>query len=217
MTEFNYRELQAWQVFENNPSEENYDLAKDALQTRFERTEESMDSEARRILPRLRDRDDEEEEYYQNQLADPEIFWKTFRESMGSDEQSSAGNDEVDESGMGPFDRALALFRRTPTYENYEKVLDEIDAEHEGDENQVGRMDMIMELNDVALQLPSADQIFDLSDVDESRALSRKRKFVPTSAEDVSDHIAKKGRLNESRPIIVNDSSDSDSDDNPYL
>ena len=193
MTEFNYRELRSWQVFENNPSEENYEMAKEALQTRFERTEESMDSAARRILPRLRDREDEEEEYHQNQLADPEIYNKMFDDSPGSDEQSSAGNDEVDESGMGPFDRALALFRRTPTYENYEKVLDEIDAEHEEDENQAGRMDMIMELNDVALQVPRADQIFDLSDVDESRALSRKRTFVPTSAEDVSDHIAKRG------------------------
>ena len=140
-----------------------------------------------------------------------------FDDSPGSDEESSAGNDEVDESGMGPFDRALALFRRTPTYENYERVLDEIDAEHEEEENQAGRMDMIMELNDVALRVPRADQIFDLSDVDESRALSRKRTFVPTSAEDVSDHIAKRGRLNDSRPIVVNDSSDSDSDDNPYL
>ena len=177
MSEFNYRELRAWQVFENNPSEENYEIAKEALQTMFERTEESMDSAARRILPRLRGREDEEEEYPQNQLADPEIYNKMLDDSIGSDEESSVENDDVDESGMGPFDRALALFSKTPTYENYEKVMDEIDAEHEEDENQAERMDMMMELNDVALQVPRADQIFDLSDVDQSRALPRKKEI----------------------------------------
>ena len=64
--------------------------------------------------------------------------------------------------------------------------------------------------------MPRADQIFDLSDVDESRAYPGKGHLFPP-AQKTFQIISLKGRLNDSRPIVVNDSSDSDSDDNPIF
>ena len=153
MTEFNYRELGIWQVFENNPSEENYEMVKEALQTRFERTEESMDSAARRILPRLRDCEDEEEEYHQNQLADPEIYNKMFDDSPGSDEQSSAGNDEVDESGRGRL-TGLWPFLGEPQHMRIMKRC-WMKLTVNTKKTKIMKDNMIMELNDVALHAKS--------------------------------------------------------------
>ena len=212
MAQFIYKTLDSWKDFVSAPTKEKYKQAQEELKRLFERAEYDMDLEAEKLLPSPEDSEDDS--FYQNQMADPDMYQQMISESeedgddrderqvpeltAGGQSESDSDATEGEEDGDDrDFQQALRFFKDNPSYRTYRSALSVIDKLYELEEGQEAGADEMFDLNEVAKDLPNARDIFmlpeDLDSLDLTVPLEenargvKRRSSLNTRASDVQD------------------------------